>query len=177
MNWWQTLLALGALIGLKDLIFDQYKRWFPSKLDRLKRTNDFIGTTETAIEIHQQLDRKLTDMVDERTKDLEKVLIRRELEVATQVMGFSKTIYESNEKIKTQQSEIIKLANDALSLQNENIRLQNENLTYQKKILQLTQELEKEKSARSNVENDLKNAKEHIEKLEKRVQELESKLK
>ncbi len=149
----ETVGTLLGVLGLREMAPEVYRRIFPTKEQKLKSQNDFAGTINTAIEIGKQLDDKLEKLVSEKTKDLENILMRRELEYKIQIENYSKRIYDGNEMIQELQIEL---------------------KTAQTQILESYRNWQEEKKLKEQYFNELQDAKSHINNLEKRVSELEA---
>ncbi len=100
-QWLIISLAVVAALGFgtitSTIVIDWWKRKYPSAQDKqeLSRTKiDFLKTYNDAQFVHLKLNDTLQKMVDEKTEQLQEILVRREMEHSQQIEGFVKKLAE-----------------------------------------------------------------------------------
>lgn len=96
-EWITILLAFISTIGLGGWLMEIYRRKYPSTIEKLNIKNsktDFVQKYTDAQLAHLELSKQIQVLVDEKTRQLENILVQRELVHAQQIESFIKKLSE-----------------------------------------------------------------------------------
>jgi len=96
-EWITILLAFISTIGLGGWLMEIYRRKYPSTIEKLNIKNsktDFVQKYTDAQLAHLELSKQIQILVDEKTRQLENILVQRELVHAQQIESFIKKLSE-----------------------------------------------------------------------------------
>lgn len=94
-EWLTILLTFISALGLGGWLMEIFKRKYPTNLEKINIKNsnvDFIKKYTDAQLAHLELTKEVQALVDEKTKQLENILVQRELIHAQQIESFIKRI-------------------------------------------------------------------------------------
>lgn len=96
-EWISILLAFISTIGLGGWLMEIYRRKYPSTIEKLNiknSTTDFVQKYTDAQLAQLELSKQIQILVDEKTRQLENILVQRELVHAQQIESFIKKLSE-----------------------------------------------------------------------------------
>lgn len=94
-EWITMLLAFFSAVGLGGWLMELYRRKYPSYLERLNIKNskaEFIKKYTDAQLAHLELSKEVQELVDQKTKQIESILVQRELVHAQHIESFIKKL-------------------------------------------------------------------------------------
>jgi mevalonate kinase len=116
-EWITILLAFFSALGLGGWLMELYRRKYPTDIEKLNIKNskaEFIKKYTDAQLAHLELSKEVQEMVDQKTKQLENILVQRELVHAQHIESFIKKLAEETarkeeyiEQLKDAHKEVI----------------------------------------------------------------------
>jgi hypothetical protein len=96
-EWLTILLAFISAMGLGGWFMEVFRRRYPTPQEKLNVKNakaDFAKKYTDARLAHLELSKEIQALVDEKTRQLENILVQRELVHAQQIESFIKRLAE-----------------------------------------------------------------------------------
>lgn len=93
--WITPLLAFVSAIGMGGWLMEAYKRRYPTQQEKMNLKSsgaDFVKKYTDAQVAQLELTKQIQVLVDEKTRELENILVQRELVHAQQVESFIKRL-------------------------------------------------------------------------------------